>query len=43
MNAGLPAGYTPVLMQRTPTDDHALFAKALIAAITKARELGWIV
>ena len=31
------------LKSRTPTDDHALLARAWIAAVSKARELGWIV
>ena len=31
------------LKSRTPTDDHALLARAWIAAVSMARELGWIV
>ena len=31
------------LKRRTHTDDHALLARAWIAAVSKARELGWIV
>ena len=30
------------LKSRSPTDDHALRARAWIAAVSKARELGWI-
>ena len=31
------------LKSRTPIDDHALLARAWIAAVRKARKLGWIV
>ena len=31
------------LQSRTPTDDPALLARAWIAAVSMARELGWIV
>jgi hypothetical protein len=31
-----------LLERRKPTDDHVLLARAYQAAITKARELGWI-
>ena len=31
-----------ILRQRTKTDNHELLAKAWIAAIVKAREMGWI-
>ena len=31
------------LKSRTPPDDHALLARAWIAAVSMARELGWIV
>ena len=31
------------LMRRTPTTDNVLLADAFQAAISKARELGWIV
>jgi len=27
----------------TPTDDHALLARSFQAAVSKARELGWVV
>ena len=30
------------LKRRTQTDDHALLARSWIAAVSKARELGWI-
>jgi len=32
-----------ILRRRTPTNDHALLARAFQAAVAKARELGWIV
>ena len=35
--------YQLALRRRTPTNDHALLARAFQAAIAKARELGWIV
>ena len=31
------------LKRRTATDDHALLAQSWIAAVSKAREMGWIV
>ena len=30
------------LKRRTHTDDHAMLARSWIAAVSKARELGWI-
>ena len=32
-----------ILRERTKTDDEALVAEAFLAAVAKARELGWIV
>jgi hypothetical protein len=32
-----------LLERRKPTDDHALLARSWIAAVSKARDLGWIV
>ena len=32
-----------VLVRRSPTADHELLAAAFQAAVSKARELGWIV
>jgi hypothetical protein len=32
-----------ILRERTKTDDHELLADAFLAAVAKARELGWIV
>ena len=32
-----------ILRRRTPTNDHALLARAFQAAVAKAHELGWIV
>lgn len=32
-----------LLERRMPTDDHLLLARAFQAALSKARELGWIV
>ena len=32
-----------ILRERTKTDDEALIAEAFQAAVSKARELGWIV
>jgi hypothetical protein len=31
------------LKRRTATDDHELLARSWMAAVSKARELGWIV
>ena len=39
-----PPGRTHlILLERTKTDDDELLAEAFLAAVAKARELGWIV
>ena len=38
-----PPGRHLILRERTKTDDDELLAEAFQAAVSKARELGWIV
>ena len=37
------SGQTGLSVRRSPTADHELLAAAFQAAVSKARELGWIV